>query len=118
MSVTFIADSNPIYLVWPSLVFDLYRMVKTMKTVTIYTTPTCPYCVSAKALLRKKGLEFNEIGIEGDRAAAFSLARRTGRATVPQIFVGTKHIGGFEDLQALEQAGHLEALLGHAAPGS
>jgi glutaredoxin 3 len=93
-------------------------MVKIMKTVTIYTTPTCPYCVSSKALLRRKGLEFNEIGIEGDRAAAFSLARRTGRATVPQIFVGTKHIGGFEDLQALEQAGHLEALLGHAAPGS
>jgi glutaredoxin 3 len=93
-------------------------MVIIMKTVTIYTTPTCPYCISAKALLRRTGVEFNEIGIAGDRAAAFSLARRTGRATVPQIFIGTKHVGGFDDLKALEQAGHLEALLSHATPPS
>ncbi|MFT0174745.1 glutaredoxin 3 [Paraburkholderia mimosarum] len=79
-----------------------------MNTVTIYTTPTCPYCIAAKALLRKKGVQFNEIGIEGDRAAAFSLAGRTGRATVPQIFIGAKRIGGFDDLNALEQAGSLD----------
>jgi glutaredoxin 3 len=86
-------------------------LVITMKTVTIYTTPTCPYCIAAKALLRKKGVQFNEVGIEGDRGAAFSLAGRTGRATVPQIFVGAKHIGGFDDLNALEQAGRLDTFL-------
>lgn len=82
-----------------------------MNTVTIYTTPTCPYCIAAKALLHKKGVLFNEIGIEGDRAAAFSLAGRTGRATVPQIFIGAKHVGGFDDLNALEQSGRLDMLL-------
>ena len=82
-----------------------------MNTVTIYTTPTCPYCIAAKALLHKKGVLFNEIGIEGDLAAAFSLAGRTGRATVPQIFIGAKHIGGFDDLNALEQSGRLDMLL-------
>jgi glutaredoxin 3 len=88
-----------------------FPMIINMNTVTIYTTPTCPYCVAAKALLRKKGVHVNEIGIEGDRAAAFSLVRRTGRATVPQIFIGAKHIGGFDDLYALEQAGHLDRFL-------
>jgi glutaredoxin 3 len=61
--------------------------------------------------LHKKGVLFNEIGIEGDRAAVFSLAGRTGRATVPQIFIGAKHIGGFDDLNALEQSGRLDMLL-------
>jgi glutaredoxin 3 len=87
-------------------------MAINMNTVTIYTTPTCPYCIAAKALLRKKGVQFNEIGIEGDRAAAFALAGRTGRATVPQIFIGAKHVGGFDDLNALEQAGQLDNFLG------
>jgi glutaredoxin 3 len=86
-------------------------MVITVNTVTIYTTPTCPYCIAAKALLRNKGVHFNEVGIEGDRAAAFALAGRTGRGTVPQIFIGAKHIGGFDDLNALEQAGRLDKYL-------
>ncbi|MFM0391554.1 glutaredoxin 3 [Paraburkholderia phytofirmans] len=82
-----------------------------MSTVTIYTTPTCPYCIAAKALLRRKGIVFTEIGIQGDRAAAFALAGRTGRGTVPQIFVGATYVGGFDDLNALEQAGHLDEML-------
>ncbi|WP_086383340.1 glutaredoxin 3 [Caballeronia sordidicola] len=86
-----------------------------MNTVTIYTTPACPYCIAVKALLRKKRVQFNEIGIEGDRAAAFSLAGRTGRGTVPQIFFGAKHIGGYEELNALEMAGSLDELLGLSA---
>jgi glutaredoxin 3 len=80
-----------------------------MTTVTIYTKPTCPFCIAAKALLKRKGVAFNEISIEGDRDAAISLAGRTGRGTVPQIFVGTEHIGGYDDLEAFENAGNLDA---------
>ena len=83
-----------------------------MTNVTIYTTPTCPYCIAAKALLKGKGVTFNEISIEGDRSAAAALAGRTGRRTVPQIFVGVSHVGGFDDLRALEDASGLDALLG------
>jgi glutaredoxin 3 len=83
-----------------------------MTTVTIYTKPTCPYCIAAKALLRNKDVTFNEISIEGDRSAASALAERTGRRTVPQIFIGTTHVGGFDDLHALDDAGGLDPLLG------
>lgn len=79
--------------------------------VTIYTTPTCPYCLAAKELLRSKGVAFNEINIEGDRAAAIALAERTGRRTVPQIYIGATHVGGFDDLAALHHEGRLDALL-------
>ncbi len=82
-----------------------------MSAVTIYTKPTCPYCIAAKALLRSKGATFNEISIEGDRSTAVALATRTGRRTVPQIFIGETHVGGFDDLQALEDDGRLDALL-------
>jgi glutaredoxin 3 len=87
-------------------------MEATMTHVTIYTTPTCPYCIAAKALLKGKGVTFSEISIEGGRSAAAALAGRTGRRTVPQIFVGASHVGGFDDLRALEDAGGLDALLG------
>jgi glutaredoxin 3 len=87
-------------------------MVMYMTTVTIYTKPTCPSCIAAKSLLNGKGVRFNEIGIDSDDAAAVSLAWRTGRATVPQIFIGMKHIGGYDDLAALESAGNLDAELG------
>jgi glutaredoxin 3 len=83
-----------------------------MSNVTIYTTPACPYCISAKALLKSKGVTYNEISIEGDRSAAQSLAQRTGRRTVPQIFVGMSHVGGYDDLRSLETAGRLDGLLG------
>jgi glutaredoxin 3 len=83
-----------------------------MTNVTIYTTQTCPYCIAAKALLKSKGVTFSEISIEGDRSAAAALAGRTGRRTVPQIFVGASHVGGFDDLRALENAGGLDPLLG------
>jgi glutaredoxin 3 len=86
-----------------------------MATVTIYTTPTCPYCIAAKALLRNKGVTFNDISIEGDRSAASALAERTGRRTVPQIFIGMTHVGGFDDLHALNEAGGLDPLLGRQA---
>jgi len=82
-----------------------------MSNVTIHTKPACPYCIAAKALLRRKGIGFDEIDIEGDRAAAVALAQRTGRRTVPQIFIGQTHVGGYDDLYALETAGRLDELL-------
>jgi glutaredoxin 3 len=86
-------------------------MVKIMSNVTIYTTPTCPYCLAAKALLRRKGAEFTEINVEGDRETAIALAKRTGRRTVPQIYIGETHVGGFDDLDRLERESGLDALL-------
>ncbi|ALL66296.1 Glutaredoxin 3 Grx3 [Paraburkholderia caribensis MBA4] len=82
-----------------------------MSAITIYTTPTCPYCLAAKALLKKKGVSYEEINVQGDRATALALMERTGRRTVPQIFVGETHVGGFDDLNALETAGNLDPLL-------
>jgi glutaredoxin 3 len=83
-----------------------------MKNIRIYTTPSCPYCVRAKRLLQKKGLIYEEIDVAGDDAAREKLAEQTGMLTVPQIFVGEQHVGGSDDLHALEQAGKLDALLG------
>jgi glutaredoxin 3 len=83
-----------------------------MSTVEVYTTPFCPYCVSAKKLLRRKGVDFTEIdvaGIPGRRAEMTS--RANGRTTVPQIFVGAVHVGGCEELYELDQVGGLDALL-------
>ena len=82
-----------------------------MSAITIYTTPTCPYCHAAKALLTSKGLSYNEINVQNDRATAIALMERTGRRTVPQIYIGETHVGGFDDLNALETAGRLDPLL-------
>jgi glutaredoxin 3 len=83
-----------------------------MPSVTIYTKPTCPYCIAAKALLTRKGVQFNEISIAGDHAATVALWQRSQRRTVPQIYIGETHVGGFDDLQALDDAVRLDALLG------
>lgn len=80
-----------------------------MKTVEIYTTPTCPYCLAAKALLRKKGVAFEETDVSSDRSAMMD--RAGGRRTVPQIFIGGQHVGGCDDLHALDAAGKLDAML-------
>lgn len=81
-----------------------------MKRVEIYTTPTCPYCIAAKALLSKKGVTFEETDVSrGDRAAM--MARAGGRRTVPQIFIGDIHVGGCDDLHALDAAGRLDTML-------
>jgi len=89
-----------------------------MASITIYTKPTCPYCIAAKALLREKGATFNEISIEGDLRAAASLSQRSGRHTVPQIYIDDYHVGGYDDLKALEDRGRLDALLGRVAETS
>ena len=88
-----------------------------MSAITIYTTPTCPYCIAAKALLNNKGVAYNEVNVQNDRATALALVERTGRRTVPQIFVGDTHVGGFDDLNALETAGGFDALLEANAAG-
>ena len=83
-----------------------------MPPIVIYTTSTCPFCQAAKALLRTKAAPFEEIGVDGDRVARAAMAAKAGgRSTVPQIFVGDTHIGGCDDLHALEVAGKLDALL-------
>ena len=83
-----------------------------MKTVRIYTTPICPYCVRAKSLLSKKGVAFEEIDIfMSDEARQEMLSNSGGARTVPQIFVGDTHVGGCDDLYALDNAGKLDPLL-------
>ena len=83
-----------------------------MPPIVIYTTSTCPFCRAAKALLRTKAAPFEEIGVDGDRVArAAMVAKAGGRSTVPQIFIGNTHVGGCDDLHALEAAGKLDALL-------
>jgi len=80
--------------------------------VLLYTTPSCGYCMAAKALLREKGVSFREIDVSHDDAGRDDMMRRTGQRTVPQIFIGEQHVGGFDELSALDRQGRLDALLG------
>jgi glutaredoxin 3 len=83
-----------------------------MPKVTIYTTPICPYCVRAKALLKKKGASLEEVDVFMNSGARADMEKKSGgRYTVPQIFIGERHVGGCDDLYALERAGELDALL-------
>jgi glutaredoxin 3 len=82
-----------------------------MPRITIYTTPICPYCVRAKSLLKKKGAEFEEIDVFMDMDARLEMESKSGRQTVPQIFIGDTHVGGCDDLCALDSAGKLDPLL-------
>jgi glutaredoxin 3 len=87
-----------------------------MPFVTIYTKSWCPYCQSAKALLTQKNVAFEEIDVDGDPEGEDAMAERAGgRRTVPQIFFGDTHIGGCDDLYALEHEGKLDALLAEQA---
>jgi glutaredoxin 3 len=86
-----------------------------MSHVEIYTTRYCPYCHAAKRLLSCKGVEFTEIDVSGDpKGRSEMVARANGRMTVPQIFIGATHVGGYDDLYALDQAGELDPLLGRS----
>ncbi len=83
-----------------------------MADITIYTKSWCPYCAAAKSLLTEKGAAFTEIDVEKQPdELAVMLTRSNGRKTVPQIFINSTHVGGNDDLQALEREGKLDALL-------
>ena len=82
-----------------------------MSKVVVYSTLLCPYCHRAKALLRKKGVHFTEIDVGMDREKREEMEARAHRHTVPQIFVDDKHIGGSDDLYALDAEGKLDSLL-------
>ncbi|MBL8324900.1 MAG: glutaredoxin 3 [Rubrivivax sp.] len=86
-----------------------------MNPVKMYTTQVCPYCLRAKALLKQRGVtEIEEIRVDLDPAERDRMIELTGRRTVPQIFIGPTHVGGCDDLIALDQAGGLMPLLGTA----
>ena len=82
-----------------------------MSEVLVYTTPSCPYCVMAKRLLTQKGVSFQEVDVAYDDAKRRWLAETTGQRTVPQIFIDGRHVGGCDDLYALDAAGKLDPLL-------
>jgi glutaredoxin 3 len=82
-----------------------------MAEVKIYTTRYCPYCHAATALLTDKQVPFEEIDVTGDTQARADLAQRTGRRTVPQVFIDGASIGGYDDLSALDRSGRLDELL-------
>jgi glutaredoxin 3 len=83
-----------------------------MPQVVMYTTAICPYCVRAKMLLQRKGVEYEERRIEGSRELMREMLERSQRRTVPQIFIGDFHVGGFDDLAELAVEGRLDELLG------
>lgn len=85
-----------------------------MARVEVYTTPSCPYCVRAKRLLGERGIAYEEIDVSGDDALRADVMRRSGRRTVPQIFIDGTSIGGYDELAALDGRGELAPMLGKA----
>jgi glutaredoxin 3 len=79
--------------------------------ITIYTTPYCPYCHAAKALLNRKGAAFEEIDVQDPALRQQMMLRANGRLTVPQIFIGEIHVGGSDDIHELDRRGRLDSLL-------
>ena len=79
--------------------------------ITLYTTAICPYCVAAKNFLRSKGRDWTEVRIDLDADARMKMVADTGRTSVPQIFIGATHVGGYDDMMALQRAGKLQPLL-------
>ncbi len=88
-----------------------------MPEVTVYATATCPYCTRARRLLEKKGVRYTEIRVDQDPERRAEMTKRTGRTSVPQIFIGDRHIGGYDDTAALDAQGELDSLLGLAHNG-
>lgn len=82
-----------------------------MSKVVIYSSDWCPYCIRAKQLLTNKGVAFDEIRVDGQPELRAEMTRKAGRTSVPQIWIDGTHVGGCDDLYALERAGKLDALL-------
>ena len=83
--------------------------------IVLYTTQVCPYCVAAKNFLRSKGLEWREVRVDLDPAEREKMVALARRTSVPQIFVGETHVGGYDDMMALHRAGQFEPLLAGAS---
>jgi len=86
-------------------------MSDTRSEVTLYTTRFCPFCVRAKSLLDQKSIPYSEISVDGNPQLREEMMAKSGRHTVPQIWIGESHIGGCDELMALEGAGRLDAML-------
>ncbi|MET0946894.1 MAG: glutaredoxin 3 [Pseudomonas sp.] len=82
-----------------------------MNTVTLYTTDTCPYCRNAKTLLASRGIPFREINVQAEPGRFQEMLSRSGRRSVPQIFIDDTHVGGFDDLAKLDRQGGLLSML-------
>ena len=82
-----------------------------MSRILMYTTKWCPFCTMAKRLLAAKGVAVDEVAVDTDPARRSEMMERTGRRTVPQIFIGETHVGGFEEIAALDHKGELDPLL-------
>ncbi|WP_068827427.1 glutaredoxin 3 [Pseudomonas sp. BMS12] len=83
-----------------------------MPEVVVYSSAWCPYCIRAKQLLSSKGVAFREVSVDGKSDVRAEMTRKAGATSVPQIWIGSTHVGGCDDLYALERAGRLDALLG------
>jgi len=83
-----------------------------MSQITVYSGPSCPYCIRAKQLLQKKGVAFDDFDVKADAAKMAEMMEKSGgKRTIPQIFINGRHIGGCDDLYALDKEGKLDALL-------
>jgi glutaredoxin 3 len=82
-----------------------------MARVLIYATRYCPFCVMARRLLKAKGVEFEEIPVDGNAERRTEMCDKSGRYTVPQIWIGERHIGGYEEIACLDRSGELDVLL-------
>ena len=88
-----------------------------MALVTMYTTASCPYCIYAERLLTRKGVtSIDKVRVDLEPARRVEMMQKTGRRTVPQIYIGALHVGGFDELAALDHAGELDPLLAGRAP--
>jgi len=83
-----------------------------LASIEMFIKPTCPYCMAAKRLLTTKGQSWNEVDISVEPERHGEMVERSGRTSVPQIWIGDRHVGGFDDLAALDEAGELDPLLG------
>lgn len=88
--------------------------MSTAPAVLMYANGWCPYCAAARSLLGRKGAVITEIDVDAEPARRIEMVERTGRRTVPQIFIGQRHVGGYDDLAALDRAGDLDPLLAAA----
>ncbi|MBT8088006.1 MAG: glutaredoxin 3 [Gammaproteobacteria bacterium] len=86
--------------------------------VTLYGNRTCPYCGAARMLLTRKGIAFDDVVVSDDPALLEEMRQKSGRSSVPQVFIGDRHVGGFDELDALAKSGELDELLSGEAAGN